>query len=539
MKIIKAVFRVLTAKERRYLIGVFAVFIASSFGRITLAIQENSEFVAAPGGVYAEGIVGQPIAVNPIISGNQVDQDISALIYSRLFNLMSGYEINNDGRVYIIKLKEDLKWSDGEPLTSDDVIFTLKIIQDPESGSPFSRNWQGAAVERISELQLQFALPAPYSFFIDNLKRLPIIPKHIFGDIPPANLKLSSYNLEPVGSGPYKFKGYSKKKDGFITKYNLKENEYYAGDKPFIKDFSFKFYENKDTLAKAFRMREINGFGVLNPLDAEEILTKNSSKITAEKVLMPRYYAIFFNQNINPLLKNRELRYALNAAIPRESIVQNILKNYAEPITSPLPANLSGRSGEIYNLDEAKRHFESLKNPNIELNLIVPKVDFLERLAKAIREKWLEIGVKNVNLIVLNSDDILQNVIKPNNYEMILFGNTLENPVDLFPFWHSSQRFYPGLNLALYQNQKVDTLIEAIRQTDESEKRLPLLKEAEQFIVDDAPAAFLFEMPYIYAHVKNLGGFSNEDQKFFAAPSDRFLNVNKWYLSKVRVIKNK
>ena len=539
MKIIRAVFSALTAKERRWLIGVFAVFLAASLGRITLAIQEKSDWVAAPGGVYTEGVVGQPIAINPIISGNLADQDISALVYSRLFDLMNGYEVNNSGRVYVIKLKEDLKWSDGEPLTSDDVIFTLKTIQDSESGSPLARSWRGVAAERISELQLQLALPAPYSFFTDNLKRLAVIPKHIFGNVPAANLKLSGFNLEPVGSGPYKFKGYSKKKDGFITKYNLEVNKYYAGDKPFIKDFSFKFYRSQDELTKAFKMREITGFGALNPLDAGEILAKNASKITAEKILMPRYYAIFFNQNINPLLKNPDLRYALDAAIPKESIVQNILENRAEPISGPLPKNLSGIAADGYNFDAAKSRFDSLKNPNIELNLIVPKVDFLQKSAEAIKEKWLELGVKSVNLIVLNSDDILQNVIKPNNYEMILFGNTLENPVDLFPFWHSSERFYPGLNLALYQNQKADNLMESVRENKDSARQLELSKEADGIIAADLPAAFLFEMPYIYVHIKDLGGFSNEGQNFFANPSDRFLNISHWYLSKVRVIKNK
>lgn len=538
MRILLAILKTLTLKERRYLIVIFGVFVAASLARISLAIQENSELVAAPGGIYREGIVGQPIAVNPVISANVIDQDINALVYGSLFDLITSYEIDDDNRIFIIKLKEDLKWSDGEPLTSDDIIFTLRVIQEPESGSPLLKAWQSVAVERISELQVQFALSAPYSFFTENLKRLPIIPKHVFGAIPFQNLKLSSYNLEPIGNGPYRFKGYSKRKDGFITQYHLEENEYFAGDKPFIKDFYFRFYENTEELLKAFRMREINGFGILNPLEADEILQKKSVKIVVEKIAMPRYYAIFYNQNINPLLKNHDLRYALNAAIPKELIAGEILRNYPVPIESPIMKSLNEFNGADYNFEKARARFESLKNPNIELNLIVPNVDFLENTAKIIRERWLAMGVKNVNLIVLNSDDILQDVIKPNNYEMILFGNTLENPLDLFPFWHSSMRFYPGLNLALYQNQKVDNLIEAIRETNEPEKRLLFLKEAEELIIDDMPAIFLFEMPYFYIHLNDLGGFKNEARDFFSSAADRFLNINKWHLAKVRVIKN-
>ena len=93
------------------------------------------------------------------------------------------------------KLRGGLIWDDGRPLTSDDVLFTMRTIQNLETNSPIYKNWQGVLVERISELQIKFTLPAPYVFFENNLSRLPIIPKHIFGTIPISNLRLSSYNL--------------------------------------------------------------------------------------------------------------------------------------------------------------------------------------------------------------------------------------------------------------------------------------------------------------------------------------------------------
>ncbi len=540
MNLTKAILRVLSKKERLYLFGALSIFIVSSIARIAVAVQENSDWVAISGGAYREGVVGQPTTINPVVSTNPADEDISALIYSRLFDLLFNYEVENEGRVYTIKLKENLKWNNGKSLTSDDVIFTIKTIQDPETRSPFLKNWQGVMTERVSELQIRFALPAPYTFFPNNLKRLPIIPKHIFENIPPTNFKLSAYGLEPVGSGPYRFEGYSKKRDGFITEYHLVANENYEGQKPFIKDFYFKFYENYDDMLKALRLREINGFGVLNPLEIENKADK-LSKIVVNKIEMPRYYAIFFNPNINPILKNAELRHALTEAIDKQKIVREIFGDRGKAVAGPLNKELveiETEDSDSFNPERAKSRIESLKNPAIELNLLVPKVDFLEETAKIIKDEWLAAGIKNVNLIVLEPNDMLESAVKTNNYEMLLFGNVLENPKDLFAFWHSSQRFFPGLNLSLYQNLKVDSLIENTRQTDDEEKLKEFLKEAETLIVKDAPAIFLFSLPYEYVHVKNLGGFEmSETGKFIINSSDRFNGVSNWSVARARIIK--
>ncbi len=537
MNFIKAIKNALSQKERNILLIVFAVFTISLVARVSLAVQENSKYIAIQGGIFNEGHVGQPTAINPIISNNQIDQDISSLIYSRLFDLVQTYEEKENGKIYSLKLKEGLVWSDGKPLTSDDVIFTIETIQNPEINSPLAKNWQGVAAERISELQVQIALPIPYAFFENNLKRLPVLPQHIFGTIPSTNIRLSNYNLEPVSSGPYVFSDYSKRKDGFITQYHLKINENYQNSKPFIKDFYFKFFENTDGLYNAFRLRKIDGFGSLNPI-SENIA---SSKMIVNEITMPRYYAIFFNQNINPFLKNDEFRRALGLAINKDRIVSEVLKNKAKKINGPIIPELvdlkDNTKKNQYNPEEARRIINSLNKENMVLNLIVPEVDFLKNTAEIIKENWISIGISEVNLFVLKPDDLLDNVLKPNNYEMILFGNILENPEDLFSFWHSSQRFYPGLNLSLYQNSKVDNLIESIRQTKDKNTRREELDLAQSLILEDMPAVFLYSLPYTYTLVDNGSSIAFTDDTYLTTPADRFNEINQWYVTSVRVLK--
>ena len=117
---------------------------------------------------------------------------------------------------------------------------------------------------------------------------------------------------------------------------------------------------------------------------------------------------------------------------------------------------------------------------------------------------------------------------------MIIFGNVLRNNPDIFSFWHSSERFYPGLNLALYDNKKVDALLESIRTNSDETKRNEELFQLQKMIIQDQPAIFLYSPTYLYVGPKNLGGF---EEKTIATPSDRFESVNLWYLETTRVFK--
>lgn len=511
--------------------AALVVFGVAFVWRSGLAVQDNSEFRPLTGGLYREGVVGQPIAVNPIISDNQIDADLSALIYSRLADLVAISEKSDDGLTYTLKLFDGLVWEDGESLTSDDVLFTIKRIQDPETNSPLFKNWRGLVVERISSLQLQISLPTPYAFFTDSLERLPIIPQHIFGNIPAENLALSEYNLEPVGSGSYRFKSFAKRKDGFVTEYRLERNPRNVATSSHIGEIHFKFFETEADMLNAFRLREIDGFGSLTPL--KESVAENRVK---EKLLpLPQYYAVFLNPNINPSLKDRPLRQALNLAIDKERIIREVFHGQAFPVTGPVsePDNLSASESD-YDPETARTLIAGLTNKNTEFNLIVPQIDFLVKTAAIIKENWLAAGIVNINLIQLEVEDLLENVIKPRNYEMLLFGNILENPRDLFPFWHSSQRFYPDLNLAAYNNTKFDAAIEKAREVDSSEEREIYLETAKLILAEDQPAVFLFSLPYTYIHRDVLKGF---DATHLTSLESRFRGVASWFVREARVLK--
>ncbi|MEK7465692.1 MAG: ABC transporter substrate-binding protein [Patescibacteria group bacterium] len=545
MQLFTRIAHTFTRKERVWFWITVGTVLISGVALLVTTVDEKSSFVPVEGGVYTEGAVGQPMIINPVVSANAVDQDLSALLFAPLSDLLSiPPDVSPDGKTYTLKLKEGLLWDDGLPLKSDDVMFTLKTIQDPGTHSPFEPDWQGVVAERVSEIQVRLFLPMPYTFFENSIARLRIIPQHIFGAIPIQNLRLSSYNLQPVGNGPYRFKDFSKRKDGFITRYRLVRNDRYIGKRPLIDEFIFQFYERWSDLRDDFKFRRIEGYGSLAPAPRDI-----PSHILTSPFPMPRYYAIFFNSVTNSALKDKNIRYALAYAIDKEKIAREILNTPSLAIDSPFLApliremrdakelgvdtfSLNAEEAVTYDPEKARALLASTKTPEISLTITIPAVGFLESAAKIIKQEWLEIGIKNVEVITLPADE-LDNAIRPRNYEVLLFGNVLQNPIDLFPFWHSSQRFYPGLNLALYQNIELDKQLEALRQNSDPTKNQARLEEINRMLLDDMPAIFLFSLPYTYLHTDKLGGVTGT---FFTVPADRFNTVTEWYVTKARII---
>lgn len=504
----------------------------------------------APGGSYREGIVGQPTFLNPLIAQSDVDKSINKLLYSDFLDLVERHDVNDEHTVWTFTMKQDLEWSDGKPITSNDVLFTVEAIQDPDTRSPLSPTWQGIAVERVSEYEIRFTLKSPYAFFLENMEELTIVPQHVFGTIPLANLRLSDYNLEPVSSGPYVFEHLTKKKDGFITSYVLRANDHSPQDETLISEFFLRFFPTYEEATVAFNRREIDALGGIDYQELSSLqITHNVSALQ-----MPRYYALFLNQNATLPLKEKAVRQALGLAVDRPRIIETVLHGYATPLMGPLHPQLSGydstayetassspetaratlqNAGWVPNSEGVREKKSGKETMLLEFSLIVPDIAFLKETAEIIKDNWAEIGVR-LTLTVLSPAEITRDTIKTRNYQMILFGNILRTSPDLFSFWHSSERFSPGLNLALYDNRTVDTLLETIRKEFDEDERNKDLTRLQTIIYEEVPAIFLFSPHYLYAHPKDLGGF---EPGLIVTPAHRFQGVAKWYLETARVFK--
>jgi peptide/nickel transport system substrate-binding protein len=545
----KKIFAALTKKERITFVLALAGTVVSFSVVMGLVIAQTTKAVPAAGGEYTEGMLGQPEDINPVIASSQTDLDLVKMVYSNLSDISDSITPSADLKTWDVRLKQGLTWQDGQQLTSDDVIFTVQSIQNPDANSPLYQSWQGVTVNRVSELEVQFTLSNPYAFFGDTLNNLYILPKHLFADTPPGNWHLSDYNLKPVGSGPYQFASYNKNSDGFISSYQLSAWNGTVETHPLIQNFNIDFFNDENTLVQSFNDGTIDGFGNVSPEDIAEITRPDNTFSWPTSA----YYAVFFNQSVNLGLQDATVRQALSAAVDRNALVNAALGGSGTSEYGPIPQGAqyyspitSGTSSAAFaeSLLDAdgwtitgSSTFRSkvIKNITVPLvvNLTVPQIDFLAKTASYLQTAWQAIGVQ-VNITPDSSNDIVNNLIPSRNYESLLFGNVLGPSSDLYSFWDASQDFAPGLNLSLYNNPIVSSLIERARANPSDSSTAQELASAQADIAADYPAIFLYSPDYVYVTNKNVQGIS---PTLLIDPSDRFREIENWYLNTARVLK--
>lgn len=542
---LQLILKAFSKKERLAFLAALLVFAVSLVSLSIIFINGRTKLVPIAGGRHIEGVVGQPVFINPVLSAmSEPDGDLIQLVFAGVSDLLDTNEIENDGKIWKVRIKGDLFWQDGAPLTADDLIFTIKAIQDPALNSPHFSAWKGARVERISVREIKITLPSKYVYFENTLRNLRPIPKHIFENTAFPNMKLAKFNLEPVASGPFKFSKIKKEDSGFISQYELVPNEKYFGQKPYLEGFEFRFYPNDNDLIEAFNSGEVDALSGIDPQRISEVKApRNTFRFS-----MPRYFAVFINSASRPVLKSKDFRRALNLATDKNKIIETAFAGFAVLANGPLTEEMEGywenNEAGYFDRQKAAEELAALgwENNNgalekdgekLSLTLTVPDIAFLKKTAEEIKNEWGQIGLA-LEIKTVSPENFYEEVLADRNYELLLFGNVYGANPDLFSFWHSSEKFHPGLNLSLFDNSTVDKLIEETRTMTSPAGRINNLARAQATIEDEQPAIFLASSEFIYLAEKSLTGPAGD---FIPLPSARFKNISDWYVKTARVFK--
>ena len=325
----KKILKVLHKKEKVAFFAFLTLFIGSLIFLGTFVYIKNTKIVPASGGTLYEGLVGQPRFLNPIYGEtSDVDRDLIELVFSGLMSydkdgnlvndLAESYKISEDGKNYEFTLKEGIFWHDAKPLTSEDVVFTIRTIQDSDYKSPLRANWIDVDTEIISNRSLRLKLKGPYNNFLENCT-LKIIPKHVWENILPENFALSFYNLQPIGSGPYRFKELRQLDTGFITSLNLKANTKYYNNISHISEIGFKFFESKEDLLRAANKKNIDSYSAIYLSD-----NAPSKSFTVYPFSSPRYFAVFLNTASASIFSDAKVRQAINYATDKQELINTL-----------------------------------------------------------------------------------------------------------------------------------------------------------------------------------------------------------------------
>lgn len=509
------------------------------------------------GGTIQEGLIGLPRNINPIIAITPVDKDISALVYSGLMKFSNGelvpdlaqsYTISKDGLTYSFKIKAKAKFQDNTPLTAEDIAFTIQKVQDPALKSPRRIDWSDVIVKVISENEIQFVLKQPYSPFLVNTT-IGIIPKHIWNSVSNEQFIFSQYNIEPIGSGPYKISSISHDRGGIPTKYFLKTWNNYYSSKPFIEKIVLSFFIDEESALLALDQNIITSLPSISPESATRLTSNQAQSYKVISSSLPRIFGVFFNQNQSIILADPNIRKALDLSIDRQVIINQVLKGYGTPIDSPLASttktyeisrieiakNLLEKNGWVPNSEGIYEKKASGKNPALTLAFDIYTADSpdLIQTAELIKKSWTALGAK-ISVKIYSSNDLYQNIIRTRKYDALLFGQAVGKDRDLYAFWHSSQRNAPGLNIANYANSKVDKLLEEIRTSLDEKTYKEKYTQFENIIKEDLPAVFIYTPDFIYAVPKSI---QNVNLGTINTASDRWNNQRVWYIKTEKVWK--
>ncbi len=539
----------------RLLLRITFFMIIASFVWLAFSLnQEHSEVTPTRGGTITEGIIGTPRFVNPALALTRADQDVTSLIYSGLMKINPAGELVNDiaesivvsddGLTYNVILRRDVTFHDDTPVTARDVIYTIRLIQDPGLKSPLRGNWTDVLIEEIDEYELNIVLEEAYAPFIENFT-VGIMPAHAWSSLPTEQLPFSQLNTEPIGSGPFMITDVAHDTSGLINHYTLTARNNGVAE-PKIDSLELIFYPNEDQLITAMSGGLIDSTAYIPPERIKEVINNNFRLIEEP---LPRTFGIFFNQNRSAALRDAVVREALTLALDRDVLIEKALYGYGVPITAPttFPASelqsengitgtaTTSRTDQVIALLEDDGWSQNnnglwekqTTDGTIPLSVTIrtSNTPLFEALIESIAEQWEAIGVEVVTE-QFEQSGLVQSVIRPREFEALLFGLDMSRSYDLYPFWHSSQQDDPGLNIAQYANVEVDALLDSAQSEQFGPTRIETLIKASEIIAAEYPAVFLFQPTFTYVISNDM---TITDINEIGRPADRFNNVTEWH----------
>ncbi|MFT7557546.1 MAG: peptide/nickel transport system substrate-binding protein [Planctomycetota bacterium] len=533
------------------LIGTASVLIVHTYQLLTVITPSDR-------GDFTEAMIGVPRLIQPLFATSQTDKDLTQLIYSGLMtydhtgtlvpDLAESYSVSEDALQYTFILKKGLTFHDGIDLTVDDVVYTIRSIQDPLTKSPLRTNWDGIGIETLDQNTIIFTLPNPYAGFLHNTT-LGIIPKHLWESIAYEHLFFAELNSSPIGSGPYMIESIKKaKNDTEPIHYTLASFSGYARGVPHIQAVHLILFPQADAMFSSLEIYEPDAlFGVTK----EESTPWVNQNFTTNTGPLPRSFGLYFNTQQHPLLQDITIRRSISQSIDRDAILQETFGEYADSIHSPFPysieqyldvapptennieatKSLLTKAGWNINTETGVRK-QSSGDADLTFNLVTSDTPAMRSLSTLVAEQLGEVGI-HTEVVLAPLSELVQDIIPRRGFDILLFGQSFTHDTNIFAYWHSSQRNDPGLNIVSYTNAKTDRLLSQALETNNTSERLELYEQFSNIISEEIPAVFLFSPRYSYLIGDDI---NRPPMDIIGEPHQRFADIHTWYRYTHRIL---
>ena len=542
---------------------ILIVVLALAAIAVLLLVQQQPNVAQPPaaiqpatGGVYTEAIIGSFGRLNPLLDFyNPADRDASRLLFSGLIkfddlglpqgDLAESWGISADGTVYNFSIRPAAVWHDGEPVTSEDIVFTVEYLRSDDLPIPddIRQLWQQVEVTVLDEKTLQFHLPEPFAPFLDYVS-FGVLPRHLLEGVPASGLIDAEFNLKPIGSGPYQF-DHLISAQGQITGVVFNAFEDYYNGRAFIDQVVFQYYSDSKSALAAYQGGEVLGISQVS----EEILTDvlNTEEFSLYSGRMPSLTLIYFNLDDEelPFFQDATLRRALMTGLNRQRMVDQLLSGQGILADGPIfPGTWAYYEGiehlgydseaalEViktagYTIPAAGGSVREKEGVKFSFELVYPDDPLHTELVESIREDWARLGVE-VLPKPASYDDLVDNYLEPRTFQAALVDINLSRfpDPDPYPFWDQAQAT-GGQNYGMWNDRRASEFLEQARVTLDIGERAKAYRNFQVRFTAEMPALPLFYPVYSYA-------VDEQVQAVQMGPlfdtSDRFATLPKWFL---------
>lgn len=533
-------------------VGIFALVLLLGYSTYTV----TTVLVPDRGGIFREGVAGNPRYLNPLYcDANDVDQDLCALLYRGLTkkdkhgrvvpDLALAWTVT-DNKIYTFRLRNDQFWHDGRPITVDDVIFTIGILQDPtvQNLPDLTRLWRSVKVEKVDENTVRFTRSEALAPFMD-FTTIGLLPKHIYEKVPATQLATSPINGTPIGAGPLLVKELA------ADHIRLEPSPFYNGKTPYLSALELRFYPDYPSVFSAFVKGEIDGISRILPADLPSAAKRTDlhEYSTGES----KYVELIFNlaDPNAPFFQDKAVRQALYYGLDRKGLIDNAAAGQGILANSiMLPENWAFNPNVpqyAYDLERARKLLDQAdwvdankdgvreKNGQPLQFLLYTNDDSTHvALMERIAADWQKLGVRAVPTPVSKADLLLK-YLTPRQFDVALTEWEASGDPDPYSLWHSSQAKGGGFNFGGWSNEEADKLLEKARFVINENERRKLYWRFQEIFAEELPALPLYYPVYTYGvstRVQNVQiGSLNQ-------PAERFANFADWYIVTRRVPAN-
>jgi len=535
--------------RRRIALWVLAIgIIIGATGLQYMWYQNNYRTTAnATNGTYAEAVLGPVDTLNPIFAKSSAEETAGELLFSRLvtydksgnlnYDLADSMAVSPDGKTYTFTIRPDARWDDDLYVRARDVVYTVNLLKNPATRSTIT-GWDNIVAKEIDNLTVAFELPAVYAAFPHALRFLPILPEHALRDIEPSALREDAFSSKPIGSGAFKLRLLQEVDAANGRKIiHLAKSESYFKGTPKLDRVQLHVYKDIDSVKRALATSEVNAATDLTVTDSNAVSTERYA--VEHRPVNSGVYALM--NTASPVLQDKKVRQALQAGTNTQEVRNKLSPDLPELYLPFIDSQVYGNNPAkpVYDINKANQLLTEagwamqgsvrMKDGQpLTLSVVTTKNNDFESALEILAKQWRALGVTVTTNIVDPSDpsqNVVQDILQPRQYDVLLYQLTIGGDPDVYAYWHSSQAT-SGLNFSNYKSTVSDDALASARSRVEPDLRnAKYITFANQWLAD-APAIGLYQATMQYVHTKSVHALPKDFMLVSAA--DRYSGVRFW-----------